>query len=75
MLADMHQALGRPPLMLADFWSVNLPMIVMSKYEMAEQLSRSSNAFQYSSPWALTAQRLAHLVGKYSILAKQVFCT
>ncbi|KAK3316871.1 cytochrome P450 [Apodospora peruviana] len=68
--AAMHEALGRPPVMLVDLRPVASPMVVVSNYEVAEQIVRTSDRFPYSPPkvpeiW----KQLEHLAGPKSIIS------
>ncbi|KAI1122174.1 cytochrome P450 [Nemania abortiva] len=71
IIAEMHEALGRPPLMLLDNWPIVKPLAVVASHDIAEQVSRSSNALKYSVPKAPTVERIADLFGHNSILLKQ----
>ncbi|KAI0391558.1 cytochrome P450 [Xylariaceae sp. FL0594] len=71
IIADMHETLGRPPLMLLDNWPIVKPLIVISSHEVAEQVSQSSSQLKYSVPKAPTVERIADLFGHNSILLKQ----
>ncbi|ROV87638.1 hypothetical protein VMCG_10626 [Cytospora schulzeri] len=46
----MHEALGKPPIMLVDNWPIAPPMVVVASHEIAEQLTRPSKGYQYSVP-------------------------
>ncbi|KAI1112398.1 putative cytochrome P450 monooxygenase [Nemania sp. NC0429] len=71
IIAEMHEALGRPPLLLLDNWPIVNPLIVIASHELAEQVSQSSNQSKYSVPKAPTVERIADLFGHKSILLKQ----
>ncbi|KAI0097660.1 putative cytochrome P450 monooxygenase [Nemania sp. FL0031] len=71
IIADMHEALGRPPLLLLDNWPFVKPMIVIASHDVAEQVSQSSSQLKFSVPKAPTVERIADLFGYNSILLKQ----
>ena len=68
----MHRALGQPPIMLVDNWPAVPPMVVIASHEVAEQVSKPSNTFQYSAPKSWLVDRLVDLIGSKSIMFKQV---
>ncbi|KAI1312023.1 cytochrome P450 [Xylaria venustula] len=67
-LADMHQALGRPPLMFVDLRPLNHPILVVTNHEIAEQVSKASTLFPTSVPKS-SFKYLEHLIGPTSILS------
>ncbi|KAJ8119615.1 hypothetical protein ONZ43_g3472 [Nemania bipapillata] len=64
----MHEALGRPPLMLVDLRPVNRPMVLITSHEIAEQVSKASALFPTSPPKS-SLKYLEHLIGPTSIFA------
>lgn len=69
----MHEALGKPPIMLLDNWPVVPPMVVIASHEVAEQVSKPSKYFpQYSATKSPSVDRIVSLIGPNSILFKQV---
>ncbi|KAJ0109374.1 hypothetical protein J7T55_000299 [Diaporthe amygdali] len=59
ILADMHETLGKPPIMLVDNWPVVPPMVLIASHEVAEQVSRPSKHFpQYGTPKAPSVDRI-----------------
>lgn len=69
----MHEALGRPPVMLVDLRPVTNPLLVVASYKVAEQVARSSDRFPYSPPknpeiWS----HMEHLTGPTSIASSKV---
>lgn len=73
IIADMHEVLGRPPIMLLDNWPVVAPMVVIASHEVAEQVSKPSKYFpQYSAPKSPSVDHIISLIGPNSILFKQV---
>ncbi|OTB07439.1 hypothetical protein M426DRAFT_20136 [Hypoxylon sp. CI-4A] len=69
--ADMHRALGKPPIMLLDNWPVVPPIVLVTTHHVAEQVSKTSTMFQYSAPKSPSADRIIDLIGPNSILLKQ----
>lgn len=67
MFSEMHEILGRPPLMFVDLRPINRPMVLVSSHEVAEQVSRASKAFPTSIP-KTDLSYLLHLTGPTSIL-------
>lgn len=68
--AAMHQALGRPPVMLVDLRPVASPMLVIGSYEVAEQIMRSSDAWPHAPPKSPEIwKQLEYLTGPSSILS------
>ncbi|KAI0399829.1 cytochrome P450 [Xylaria palmicola] len=70
IIDEMHRALGQPPVMLLDSWPIAPPMVVVASHEVAEQISRASNHLPYSVPKAPSAEGIANLIGRDSILVK-----
>lgn len=69
----MHRALGRPPLMFVDVRPIADPMVVVANYDIAEQITKSTDIFPTSPPKStLSMTRLRYLTGPTSILAKHV---
>ncbi|KAH8895510.1 cytochrome P450 [Thozetella sp. PMI_491] len=71
VLNDIKQDLGNPPIFLLDLRPVAYPMCVVANHEVAEQISRSSKLFPWSTPKSPTVHSLVHLIGRRSILLKQ----
>jgi hypothetical protein len=72
VFAEMARQLGHPPLMLLDLRPVRPPMIVVTSHEVAEQITRVSKLFPWSTPKSPTMSSLVRLTGAESILAKNV---
>ncbi|SPQ25003.1 86680960-792a-4d7c-9e80-739f16b7838d [Thermothielavioides terrestris] len=70
VFAEMARQLGHPPLMLLDLRPVRPPMIVVTSHEVAEQITRVSKLFPWSTPKSPTMSSLVRLTGAESILAK-----
>ncbi|KAI1763246.1 cytochrome P450 [Hypoxylon sp. FL1150] len=47
---EMWASIGRPPVMLVDLRPINPPMALISNHEMAEQISKSTTLFPFSTP-------------------------
>lgn len=75
MFSDMHNTLGRPPVMMVDNWPVVPPMAIIGDYEVAEQVSRASQTFPYSMPRSPSVEKIIDLIGANSILFKNVRTT
>uniref|UniRef100_A0A1Y1MQQ1 Cytochrome P450 n=1 Tax=Photinus pyralis TaxID=7054 RepID=A0A1Y1MQQ1_PHOPY len=71
IISEMHEALGKPPIMLLDNWPIVPPMVVVANHEVAEQVSRSSADFPYSVMKSPSVERIVDLIGPNSILLKQ----
>ncbi|KAJ2990196.1 hypothetical protein NUW58_g3073 [Xylaria curta] len=65
--SDMHNALGRPPLMFIDLRPVSHPIVVIANHEIAEQVSKASSLFPTSLPKG-SLKQFEHLIGLASIL-------
>ncbi|KAK0630535.1 cytochrome P450 52A11 [Bombardia bombarda] len=68
IFSEMHDTIGRPPLMFVDLRPVNRPMVLVTSHEIAEQISRASKLFPTSVPKA-SLNYLVHLIGPTSIIA------
>ncbi|KAK5636947.1 hypothetical protein RRF57_012659 [Xylaria bambusicola] len=66
--AAMHEKLGRPPLFLVDLRPVNIPVVLVTNHEIAEQVAKASARFPTSPPKS-TLKYLEHLIGSASILS------
>ncbi|KAM7215176.1 Cytochrome P450 [Rhypophila decipiens] len=67
----IHEKLGRPPLFLVDFRPVRVPMLIVCDHDMAEQISKISHLFPWSTPKADVTSHLDHLLGPTNILSLQ----
>ena len=67
----MKKDMGNPSLFLLDLRPVSYPMCVVTNHEVAEQISRTSKLFPWSTPKSPTLGDLVHLVGPHSILTLQ----
>lgn len=71
IFSEMRDALGKPPLMLADLRPITYPMILISDYAIAEQVSKGTRAFPKSIPKSETEKHPGYLLGPKSILTEQ----
>ncbi|KAM7188007.1 cytochrome P450 52A11 [Naviculisporaceae sp. PSN 640] len=68
--AAMHEALGRPPVMLVDLRPVSSVLLVVGNYSIAEQVTGSSNLFAYGPPKVREMwKEFEYLTGPSSIVA------
>ncbi len=72
VFAAMAKELGNPPLMFFDLRPVTYPMVVINSHEVAEEVSRSTTKFPWSTPKSPTLGTLVRVTGPESILVKQV---
>ncbi len=72
VFAAMAKELGNPPIMFFDLRPVSYPMVVINSHEVAEEVSRSSTKFPWSTPKSPTLGTLVRVIGPESILVKQV---
>jgi hypothetical protein len=72
LFQDMHDQLGNPPLFIADFRPITHVMCIVCNHEVAEQISKSSKLFQYSTPKSPTIRWYQDLFGASSILVAEV---
>ncbi|KAK1982998.1 cytochrome P450 52A11 [Colletotrichum cereale] len=69
---DMIESIGNPPIMLFDFRpAMHRPMVVIRSHEIAEQVSRQSKMWPYSTPKSDTMVYLTPLLGERSIIMSQ----
>jgi cytochrome P450 len=68
-LRQIHEALGSPPVYLIDLRPVNYPTLIVASHEAAEQVSKTSKLFPYSTPKSPTVKSLVSLIGEHSILS------
>jgi len=69
--ADMSESIGNPPVMLLDTRPVMRAMLLIRSHEIAEQVSRQSKTWPYSTPKSDTMRNLAPLLGERSIAMAQ----
>ncbi|KAL2175877.1 cytochrome P450 [Thermothelomyces heterothallicus CBS 202.75] len=71
VFAQIAKDLGSPPLMYLDLRPVSYPMVVINSHEIAEQVSRVSKLFPWSTPKSPTMWDLVRVIGPESILLRQ----
>ncbi|KAK4120994.1 cytochrome P450 [Parathielavia appendiculata] len=71
VFAEMAKELGNPPLMFCDLRPASYPMVVVTSHEVAEQISRVSKLFPWSTPKSPTLGDLVQLIGPESILVRK----
>ena len=70
--AAMHEAIGRPPVMLVDLRPVNSCLLIVGSYQVAEQISRSSDQFPYAPPKVVEIWKpMEYLTGPKSIISAE----
>ncbi|PYI29079.1 cytochrome P450 monooxygenase [Aspergillus indologenus CBS 114.80] len=70
IFAQIHEALGRPPVVLLDYRPICRPVLVIASHAVAEQISRPSRQFRFSVP-KLGLGFLEPVIGHTSILAAE----
>ncbi|KAL2169224.1 hypothetical protein VTG60DRAFT_6304 [Thermothelomyces hinnuleus] len=63
VFAQIAKDLGSPPLMYLDLRPVSYPMVVINSHEIAEQVSRVSKLFPWSTPKSPTMWGLVRVIG------------
>lgn len=58
--------------MVVDFWPIIEPIVVVNDHRVAEQISRPSTKYPFSTPKGYTLGRLVQLIGPSSIILKEV---
>ncbi|RAL07032.1 cytochrome P450 [Aspergillus homomorphus CBS 101889] len=70
IFSQIHETLGRPPVILFDYRPICRPVLVIASHEVAEQISRSSKQFRFSVP-KLGLGFLEPVIGHTSILSAE----
>ncbi|TDZ32564.1 putative sterigmatocystin biosynthesis P450 monooxygenase stcS [Colletotrichum spinosum] len=65
---DMCEAMGNPPVLLFDLRPVSRPILLIRSHDVAEQVSRQSKMWPYSTPKSDTMDYLKPLLGERSIV-------
>ncbi|RYC57895.1 hypothetical protein CHU98_g8307 [Xylaria longipes] len=68
---EMWMSLGRPPVMLVDLRPVNAPIVLVSSHDIAEQISRPTKLFPFSTTKSPTWTHMVPIIGERSILGKE----
>lgn len=72
VFTEIKEALGNPSVVFLDLRPVSYLMCIINGHEVAEQISRSSKLFQWSTPKSPTLADLQRLTGPESLLNKEV---
>ncbi|KAI1179244.1 cytochrome P450 [Nemania sp. FL0916] len=67
---EIWVSIGRPPVMLVDLRPVVPPMLLVPNHDIAEQISRPTKLFPFSTPKSPTWAHMIPLTGETSILGK-----
>ncbi|KAK0728873.1 cytochrome P450 [Lasiosphaeria miniovina] len=67
----MNKKLGNPGLMLVDLRPAAYPIAVIASHEIAEQISRASKLFPWSTSKSPTVNAFDRLIGSRSIIGRQ----
>ncbi len=71
VISEIRKDLGDPSLFILDCRPVADPMCGIAGHDVAEQISRSTKLFPWSTPKSPTLGTLTHLTGPRSILVRQ----
>ncbi|KAK1762225.1 cytochrome p450 [Phialemonium atrogriseum] len=71
VFTEIKEALGNPSVVFLDLRPVSYLMCIINGHEVAEQISRSSKLFQWSTPKSPTLADLQRLTGPESLLNKE----
>ncbi|KAK3938018.1 putative sterigmatocystin biosynthesis P450 monooxygenase stcS [Diplogelasinospora grovesii] len=71
VLLEMSNELGNPSVFVVDLRPVGHPMAVITSHDVAEQVSRATKLFPWSTPKSPTMGSLVHLIGPRSILTRE----
>lgn len=69
--AEMKEDMGNPSVMVLDLRPMGHVMGIITNHEVAEQISRASKTFPWSTPKSPTLLELTHLTGTESLLNKE----
>ncbi|RTE84935.1 hypothetical protein BHE90_000370 [Fusarium euwallaceae] len=67
IFAEMYEKLGRPPLIFLDMRPISKPVALITSHDIAEQVTKSSNLFPWSTPKTPTMKDIIHLLGPSSL--------
>lgn len=65
--SEIHEELGRPPVFILDLRPVTYPLLVIANHEVAEQVSRVSTLFPWSTTKSPTIKEHEPLLGTDSL--------
>lgn len=71
VFAEIQQELGNPPMFNFDMRPLARPMVVIANHELAEQASRASKTFPWSTHKSPSLHEISPLTGENSLLAKE----
>ncbi|RSL74284.1 hypothetical protein CEP53_000392 [Fusarium sp. AF-6] len=67
IFAEMYEKLGRPPLIFLEMRPISKPVALITSHDIAEQVTKSSNLFPWSTPKTPTMKDIIHLLGPSSL--------
>ncbi|KAL4768040.1 cytochrome P450 monooxygenase [Aspergillus nidulans var. acristatus] len=70
IFSEIHEILGRPPLVLIDYRPICRPVLFIASHEIAEQISRPTKLFRSSVP-KLDLSYLKPIIGRTSMLSAE----
>ncbi|ROW01200.1 hypothetical protein VSDG_02719 [Cytospora chrysosperma] len=62
---------GSPPILLFDIRPISYPLLAICDHEVAEQISKPSAQWWWSTPKSKTLKDIWHLTGKHSIITSE----
>ncbi|KAI0107469.1 cytochrome P450 [Nemania sp. FL0031] len=68
---EMWISIGRPPVMLVDLRPINAPLLLVASHDVAEQISKPSKLFPYSTTKSPTWGHMIPIIGETSIIGKE----
>ncbi|KUJ12229.1 cytochrome P450 [Mollisia scopiformis] len=68
---EMWASMGRPPIMLVDLRPINRPMLLITSNSIAEQISKPTTLFPFSTPKSPTWTHMIPIIGSTSILGRE----
>ncbi|KAK7748673.1 hypothetical protein SLS53_000694 [Cytospora paraplurivora] len=71
LIAEARSEAGNPPAILLDLRPLSDPMLVICDHEVAEQVSRPSARWSWSTPKSPTLKQIWHLTGNHSIITSE----
>ncbi|OCL10401.1 cytochrome P450 [Glonium stellatum] len=71
VFCQMAKAAGSPPVMLLDLRPVSYGVCIVFSHDVAEQISRPSKRFPYSTPKSPTFNEVLPIVGSHAIIRQE----
>ena len=68
----MIEEAGNPPLLMMDVWPFQHPTVLIRSHDIAEQLTKPSKLFPHSVPKSPHIALVTELLGKDSMILKEV---